>query len=150
MTRARIVLVGLLAGVLLVVPASGYGKGSASQLEVFSWWTGGGEAHGLDALIKIWNKAHPTMHVKNSAVAGGAGTNAKAVLAQRLAAKKPPDSFQGHAGAELQDYIKANQLEIGFAVLEFAKAIQSLGGAARWNTPVDDFQSGLDTGLDND
>jgi glucose/mannose transport system substrate-binding protein len=101
----------LLAGILLVLPASGYGKGSASQLEVFSWWTGGGEAHGLDALIKIWNKAHPNMHVKNSAVAGGAGTNAKAVLAQRLAAKKPPDSFQGHAGAELQDYIKAGQLE---------------------------------------
>jgi glucose/mannose transport system substrate-binding protein len=110
-TRARIVLVGMLAGVLLVLPASGYGKGSASQLEVFSWWTGGGEAHGLDALIKIWNKAHPSMHVKNSAVAGGAGTNAKAVLAQRLAAHKPPDSFQGHAGAELQDYIKAKQLE---------------------------------------
>jgi glucose/mannose transport system substrate-binding protein len=110
-TKARIVLVGLLAGVLLVLPASGYGKSSATQLEVFSWWTGGGEAHGLDALIKIWNKAHPNMKVKNSAVAGGAGTNAKAVLAQRLAAKKPPDSFQGHAGAELQDYIKANQLE---------------------------------------
>lgn len=110
-TRARIVLVGLLAGVLLVLPASGFGKSSATQLEVFSWWTGGGEAHGLDALIKIWNKAHPNMKVKNSAVAGGAGTNAKAVLAQRLAAHKPPDSFQGHAGAELQDYIKANQLE---------------------------------------
>jgi glucose/mannose transport system substrate-binding protein len=110
-TKARLVLVGLLAGVLLVLPASGYGKSSATQLEVFSWWTGGGEAHGLDALIKIWNKAHPNMKVKNSAVAGGAGTNAKAVLAQRLAAKKPPDSFQGHAGAELQDYIKANQLE---------------------------------------
>jgi glucose/mannose transport system substrate-binding protein len=110
-TRFRIVLIGLLAGVLLVLPASSFGKGSATQLEVFSWWTGGGEAHGLDALIKIWNKAHPTMKVKNSAVAGGAGTNAKAVLAQRLAAKKPPDSFQGHAGAELQDYIKAGQLE---------------------------------------
>jgi glucose/mannose transport system substrate-binding protein len=110
-TRARIVLVGLLAGVLLVLPAAGYGKSSATQLEVFSWWTGGGEAHGLDALIKIWNKAHPNMKVKNSAVAGGAGTNAKAVLAQRLSAKKPPDSFQGHAGAELQDYIKAGQLE---------------------------------------
>jgi glucose/mannose transport system substrate-binding protein len=110
-TRFRIVLIGLLAAVLLALPASGFGKSSATQLEVFSWWTGGGEAHGLDALIKIWNKAHPTMKVKNSAVAGGAGTNAKAVLAQRLAAKKPPDSFQGHAGAELQDYIKAGQLE---------------------------------------
>jgi len=26
------------------------------QLEVFSWWTGGGEAAGLDALIAIWNE----------------------------------------------------------------------------------------------
>jgi glucose/mannose transport system substrate-binding protein len=98
-TRLRIVLFGLLAAVLLVLPASGYGKGSATQLEVFSWWTGGGEAHGLEALIKIWDKQHPTMHVKNSAVAGGAGTNAKAVLAQRLSAHKPPVCFQGHAGA---------------------------------------------------
>jgi glucose/mannose transport system substrate-binding protein len=102
----------LLVALLLAAPAGGYGKSSAtSQLEVFSWWTGGGEAHGLDALIKIWNRQHPSMPVKNSAVAGGAGTNAKAVLAQRLAAKKPPDSFQGHAGAELLDYIKAGQLE---------------------------------------
>ena len=33
------------------------------------------------------------------------------MLAQRLAANKPPDSFQGHAGAELRDYIKAGQVE---------------------------------------
>ena len=32
------------------------------------------------------------------------------MLAQRLAAHKPPDSFQGHAGAELRDYIKAGQV----------------------------------------
>ena len=83
----------------------------ASQLEVFSWWTGGGEAHGLQKLITIWNRQHKNVPFKNETVAGGAGTNAKAVLAQRLAAKKPPDSFQGHAGAELQDYIKAGQLE---------------------------------------
>jgi len=94
-----------------LVPTAGYGKSSASQLEVFSWWTGGGEAHGLQALIKIWNKNHPTVPFKNETVAGGAGSNAKAVLAQRLAAHKPPDSFQGHAGAELLDYIKAGQVE---------------------------------------
>ena len=104
--------------VLLVVPAASYGgkKGvektsATSQLQVFSWWTGGGEAHGLEKLIAIWNKQHPNAPFKNETVAGGAGTNAKAVLAQRLAAKKPPDSFQGHAGAELLDYIKAGQVE---------------------------------------
>jgi glucose/mannose transport system substrate-binding protein len=107
----RTALFGFLVALLLVVPASGFGKSSASQLEVFSWWTGGGEAHGLQALIKIWNKNHPSNKFKNETVAGGAGTNAKAVLAQRLAAGKPPDSFQGHAGAELLDYIKAGQLE---------------------------------------
>jgi glucose/mannose transport system substrate-binding protein len=110
-TRFRIALFGFLVALLLVVPASGFGKASKSQLEVFSWWTGGGEAHGLQALIKIWNKQHPSTPFKNETVAGGAGSNAKAVLAQRLAAHKPPDSFQGHAGAELQDYIKAGQLE---------------------------------------
>ena len=114
--RLRLLLFGATIGLLLALPASSLGKSNGSnaqkaQLEIFSWWTGGGEAHGLDALIKIWNKSHPTMTVKNSTVAGGAGTNAKAVLAQRLAAKKPPDSFQGHAGAELLDYIKAGQLE---------------------------------------
>ena len=104
--------------VLLVVPAASYGgkkgveKSSAtSQLQVFSWWTGGGEAHGLEKLIAIWNKQNANCKFKNETVAGGAGSNAKAVLAQRLAAHKPPDSFQGHAGAELRDYIKAGQVE---------------------------------------
>lgn len=106
------------AAVLLLVPAASYGgkngveqTSATSQLQVFSWWTGGGEAHGLEKLIAIWNKQHPNTPFKNETVAGGAGTNAKAVLAQRLAAKKPPDSFQGHAGAELLDYIKAGQVE---------------------------------------
>src|ERR671930_469835 len=65
----------------------------------------------LTKLAAIWNRENKDCKFKNEAVAGGAGTNAKAVLAQRLAAHKPPDSFQGHAGAELRDYIKAGQVE---------------------------------------
>jgi glucose/mannose transport system substrate-binding protein len=82
------------------------------QLEVFSWWTGGGEAAGLAAMIKIWDAKYPDITFVNAAVAGGAGSNAKAVLATRLAAGDPPDSFQGHAGQELiGTYVKAKQLE---------------------------------------
>src|SRR6186713_2964428 len=111
---------GLLAAIaLLLLPAGGFARtdvkagpsATSCQLQVFSWWTGGGEAAGLTKLINIWNHNNPTCKFKNETVAGGAGTNAKAVLAQRLAAKKPPDSFQGHAGAELRDYIKAGQVE---------------------------------------
>jgi glucose/mannose transport system substrate-binding protein len=83
----------------------------STKVEVFSWWTGGGEAAGLNALIDIWNTEQQGVKFENAAVAGGAGSNAKAVLAQRLGAGDPPDSFQGHAGAELQDYIDAGQLE---------------------------------------
>ncbi|MDO8361789.1 MAG: ABC transporter substrate-binding protein [Actinomycetota bacterium] len=89
----------------------GTGEVTSTELEVFSWWTGGGEAAGLDAMIAIWNSQYPNTKFVNAAVAGGAGSNAKAVLAQRLEANDPPDSFQGHAGAELSDYIKAGQVE---------------------------------------
>jgi glucose/mannose transport system substrate-binding protein len=112
--RRATVLVAALVGaiVALALPSAGLGNAEQGcQLSVFSWWTGGGEAAGLTKLINIWNKAHPDCKVKNEAVAGGAGSNAKAVLQSRLKAGNPPDSFQGHAGAELRDYIKAGQIE---------------------------------------
>ncbi len=85
---------------------------AASQVEVFSWWTGGGEAAGLDAMIAIFNQKHPEIEFLNAAVAGGAGTNARAVLATRLQAGDAPDSWQGHAGWELiGTYVAADQIE---------------------------------------
>jgi glucose/mannose transport system substrate-binding protein len=82
------------------------------KVEVFSWWTGGGEAAGLDAMIKIFNEQNPDIEFINAAVAGGAGTNARAVLATRLQAGDPPDSWQGHAGQELiGTYVAAGQIE---------------------------------------
>lgn len=83
-----------------------------AQVEVFSWWTGGGEAAGLDALIGVFGENYPDIEFVNSAVAGGAGTNARAVLATRLQAGDPPDSWQGHAGWELiGTYVAADQIE---------------------------------------
>lgn len=92
-------------------PGNNTGAVTDSKVEVFSWWTGGGEAAGLQALIADYKKKNSGVDFVNAAVAGGAGTNAKAVLQSRLKANTPPDSFQGHAGAELQDYIKAGQVE---------------------------------------
>lgn len=87
-------------------------EGSADQVEVFSWWTGGGEAAGLEAMIEVFNAQHPDTEFINAAVAGGAGTNARAVLATRLQAGDAPDSWQGHAGQELiGTYVAANQLQ---------------------------------------
>ncbi len=85
---------------------------AAGAVEVFSWWTGGGEAAGLEALIEVFNAEYPDIAFNNAAVAGGAGTNARAVLSTRLQAGDPPDSWQGHAGQELiGTYVAADQLE---------------------------------------
>jgi glucose/mannose transport system substrate-binding protein len=77
--------------------------GAKTQVEVFSWWTTGGEAAGLQKLIDQFNAAHPDAEVINAAVAGGAGSNAKAVLKTRMLGGDPPDSFQVHMGHELID-----------------------------------------------
>ena len=82
-----------------------------SSVEIFSWWTAGGEAEGLNGMFKIYNELYPDVEIINATVAGGAGTNAKAVLATRLAGGDPPDSFQVHAGLEVEKYSPAEYLE---------------------------------------
>ena len=73
------------------------------KLEVFSWWTSGGEAAALDALFKVYKKQNPGVEIINATVAGGAGFAARPVLQTRLAGGKPPDSWQTHPGRELLD-----------------------------------------------
>ena len=83
-----------------------------TPVEVFSWWTTGGEANGLQKLIDQFNAAHPDAEVINAAVAGGAGSNAKAVLKTRMLGGDPPDSFQVHMGHELVDtWVKTDYME---------------------------------------
>lgn len=87
-------------------------SGSAQKrVEVFSWWTGPGEADGLKAMREIFERQNPDFTFFDAAVAGGSGDQARALLSSKLQANQPPDTFQGHAGAELQGYIKAGKLE---------------------------------------
>jgi glucose/mannose transport system substrate-binding protein len=86
-------------------------EGAADEFEFFSWWTGGGDSEGKEALLELFEEQNPGIEVVDSAVAGGAGTNAQAVLADRLLADDPPDSYQRHAGAELLADIEAGEVE---------------------------------------
>src|SRR5512146_1019525 len=67
-------------------PAATAAPQGSTQVEVFSWWVGPGEADGLAAMVKVFNAKYPNIKFVNAAVAGGSGTNAQAVLATRLAA----------------------------------------------------------------
>ena len=113
--RAAVAVVGVAA--LLAASACGSSDGSSGggsgskKVEVFTWWADGGEKAGLDGLVAQFGKDCAGQEFVNGAVAGGAGANAKQVLASRLQTNDPPDTFQAHAGAELKDYIKAGQIE---------------------------------------
>lgn len=106
----------VVAGLALVLMTGACGgdsdDGAASKdVEVFTWWADGGEKLGLDGLTTQFKSDCADFTFVNGAVAGGAGANAKQVLASRLQQAQPPDTFQAHAGAELTDYINAGQVE---------------------------------------
>ena len=112
--RAFLLATGAVAGSAVLSACGSKGSGSAApsgEVEVFSWWTEGAENAGLQALLADLKLNQPNILFVNRAVAGGAGAQARVELAKRLDAGNPPDSFQGHAGAELSDYIASGRLE---------------------------------------
>ena len=84
---ARTLLLAAALAALATVSAAARGTrepGAENRLEIFSWWTAGGEAEGLAALFDIYHARFTTTSIVNATVAGGAGSNAKAVLRTRM------------------------------------------------------------------
>src|SRR6266487_2763699 len=112
-TRRGILALGLAAAGATVTACSkgannnAGGGGGDKKVEVFTWWTGPGEQEGLDALVADFKQKNDGVALINAAVAGGSGSTAKSVLANRLQTGNAPDSYQRHAGKELVDDIKA-------------------------------------------
>jgi glucose/mannose transport system substrate-binding protein len=105
-----------LGGGSKLTPAGVFARNSIesarSKLEVFSWWTSGGEAAALDTLFNAYQKQYPGTGILNASVAGGAGFAARPVLQARLTAGNPPDTWQSHPGWELLDqYVEPNYCE---------------------------------------
>jgi len=73
----------------------------SGTVEVYSWWTAGGEADGLNALIDTFKTEYPGITFINATAKGGSGTVARELLKQRLAQNQPPDSFQVLGGKDL-------------------------------------------------
>ncbi len=130
MKRLLILSLVLALALVALVPVAAQGAPSG-DLEIFSWWTGGGEEAGLNALIARFAELYPDVNVINSAVAGGSGVNAKAVLVTRMLGGDPPDVFQVHAGAELN------------ALWVAAGRVEALNDIYEENGWMDQFPQGL-------
>jgi glucose/mannose transport system substrate-binding protein len=99
-------------GVTTAVPIPGIKPAPPGRLEIFSWWTTGGEAAGLSVLFDLYRKQNPGVEIINATVAGGGGSIAKAALRTRMLGGDPPDTFQVHMGHELTDtWVVTNKME---------------------------------------
>jgi glucose/mannose transport system substrate-binding protein len=114
---AALTAAGLLAACSSPAPSgtsSAVKAAKVGSLEIFSFWTSGGDALALQSLYDQFGKKYPTAKITNSAIGGGAGAgaNMKTVLTTRMLGGNPPDSFQVHVGAELIDtWVAANKME---------------------------------------
>ena len=110
--RGLLAVIGLLIACVSVACASdrGVSQRSGTDLEVVSWWTSGSERQALTVLFDAYRAAHPGATVTNGAVAGGGGSNAQVVLAQRLLSGNPPDVWQTFPGGALRAYVDQGQV----------------------------------------
>jgi len=110
-TRKRLWVALLVVGFVLACVSLPAQQGKR-VVEIFSWFTTGGEATGLAALIAEVEKAYPDLKVINSVVAGGGGDNFKAVLVTRMRGGDPPDTFLVQPGGSLIDtWVKNDYME---------------------------------------
>jgi glucose/mannose transport system substrate-binding protein len=96
-----------------ITPPAGYTP-TNGKLEIFSWWTSGGEVEALDYLYADYRTLNPQSEVINSAITGGtaSGGSMKAVLQTRMMGGDAPESFQIHLGHELIDnHVIAGRME---------------------------------------
>jgi HAE1 family hydrophobic/amphiphilic exporter-1 len=94
------------------MPVPGIAAAPPGRLEIFSWWTTGGEEAGLNAVLDVYRQQNPGVQIINATVAGGGGSNARAVLKSRMQGGDPPDTFQVHMGHELTDtWVVANKMQ---------------------------------------
>jgi glucose/mannose transport system substrate-binding protein len=76
-----------------------------STIEIYSWWTAGGEAEALSTLIDTYKKEYKNDDVLNStANAGDKVAEAFTTMNKRLAKNDPPDSWQAILGKNLVSY----------------------------------------------
>jgi len=118
---------------------------ATDKLELISWWTSGSEQEALDVLIDGFKAKNPDVEVVNAPVVGGGGSNAQVVLAQRLLAGDPPDTWQTFPSAALQSYVAQRQVADVSEVLQQSGMSTKLPQVILDGLTVDGKQYGVPT-----
>jgi glucose/mannose transport system substrate-binding protein len=89
--------------------ATSRGARISGTVEIFSWWTSGGEADALDAILQLFESENPDVDVVNAAVEYA--DKARETLNTRMGAGSPPDTFQANIGADLLHWVGDSDAE---------------------------------------
>jgi glucose/mannose transport system substrate-binding protein len=101
-------------------------------VEIFSWWTSGGEREAFEALIDEHRRGVPNAEIINAAVAFA--DKARDQLALRLSNGAPPDLFQANSGADLFSWVETNGHDDSATVVE---SLSDLSEALGWAEAFD-------------
>jgi len=107
---AVIATAGIVGGVMYAILAPSE-EGEADVLEIYHWWTSGGEAAAIGALVDVFEGLYPDTTVKQRAISGGSGITMIPIITALVLAGEAPDAFQMHAGYEGIAYYEADLLE---------------------------------------
>ncbi len=80
------------------------------KVNVYHWWTAGGEKEAINAVIKGFEGAYPQQQAKSNAIPGGAGGAMVMKVKVLQQAGKSPEAFQAHPGQEIKPYLDADML----------------------------------------
>ncbi|HEY6723538.1 MAG TPA: ABC transporter substrate-binding protein [Polyangiaceae bacterium] len=79
----------------------------AGNVEIFSWWTSGGELDALESVLALHQAHYPRATVTNATVEPA--DQAREVLRRRINQGLPPDTFQANTGADLlNNWVRTN------------------------------------------
>jgi glucose/mannose transport system substrate-binding protein len=98
----------------------------SGNVEIFSWWTSGGEVDALNALIAVYENKYPKANVKN--LAEDLAEEARDRLEQRMAEGAPPDTFQANIGTDLFKWVTFNDLDDADSKVEPLNAMAQRNG----------------------
>jgi glucose/mannose transport system substrate-binding protein len=106
----------------------------SGNVEIFSWWTSGGEVEALNALIGVYENKYPKAHVVN--LAEDLAEEARDRLVQRMAEGAPPDTFQANIGTDLSKWVLFNDVDDAASKVEPLNAVAEKNGWRKAFPPV--------------
>lgn len=92
------------------IPAIIEAKDEKGTVNVYHWWTAGGEKDAIESVVDGFSSAYANVRAKSNAIPGGAGGAMVMKVKVLQQAGKSPETFQAHPGQEIEPYLNSSLL----------------------------------------